>query len=137
MTTTPTPSPAPTVVLVDDDDFVREIMCAMLAGLGVTVIHEAGNGREALALLERLAPAPDFVICDVYMPDMDGIELMEELARLAYPGKVILLSGVNPETLQLARDIATGEGVQLVGAFLKPIPPEVLADALDLGGKRE
>lgn len=133
MTSTSSPSTAPSVLLVDDDDFVRQIMCAMLERLGVSTVLQASNGREALTLLQQLTPAPDFVICDVYMPDMDGIELMEELSRIRYPGQVILLSGVNPETLQLARDIATGEGVRLVGAFLKPISPEVLADAMGLG----
>jgi len=46
---------------------------------------------------------------------------------------VILQSGVNPETLQLARDIAQGDGIRLVGAFIKPVQPEALARALGLG----
>lgn len=125
-------NPAPSVLLVDDDDFVRALMCAMLARLGVTQVIEAGNGREALAALEDCEREPAFVICDVYMPDMDGIELMQALAQVGYRGQVILQSGVNPETLQLARDLATAEGVRLIGAFLKPIPAEVLADALGL-----
>jgi CheY-like chemotaxis protein len=125
--------PMPTVLLVDDDEFLRDLMREMLIQLGVTVVHQAGNGREALAVLGELAQPPEFLICDIYMPDMDGIEFVAELARLHYAGGLILLSGVNPETLQLARDIALGEGIQLVGAFVKPVQPEALAQALGMG----
>jgi CheY-like chemotaxis protein len=128
----PSMRPNPSVLLVDDDDFLREIMCEMLMQLGVTNIHQAGDGLKALSLLQELPVRPDFLICDIYMPDMDGIEFVGELAKLHYRGGVLLLSGVNPETLQLARDIANGEGIQLVGAYLKPIHPELLADALGL-----
>jgi CheY-like chemotaxis protein len=128
----PSMRPNPSVLLVDDDDFLREIMCEMLMQLGVTNIHQAGDGLKALSLLQELPVPPDFLICDIYMPDMDGIEFVGELAKLHYRGGVLLLSGVNPETLQLARDIANGEGIQLVGAYLKPIHPELLADALGL-----
>ncbi len=129
---TPSLRPSPSVLLVDDDDFLRDIMCEMLMQLGVTNIHQAGDGLQALSTLRALPTPPDFLICDIYMPDMDGIEFVAELAKLHYRGGVLLLSGVNPETLQLARDIANGEGIQLVGAYLKPIRPELLADALGL-----
>lgn len=127
------PRSMPTVLLVDDDEFLRELMFEMLSQLGVTVVHQAGNGREALAVLDELTQPPEFLICDIYMPDMDGIEFVSELARLHYAGGLILLSGVNPETLQLARDIAVGEGIRLVGAFVKPVRPEDLAQALGIG----
>jgi CheY-like chemotaxis protein len=123
----------PTVLLVDDDEFLRDLMREMMLQLGVTVVHQAGNGREALAVLSELARAPEFLICDIYMPDMDGIEFVTELSRLHYQGKLILLSGVNPETLQLAGDIALGEGIHLVGAFVKPVQPDTLARALGIG----
>ena len=127
------PRSMPTVLLVDDDEFLRELMFEMLSQLGVTVVHQAGNGREALAVLDELTQPPEFLICDIYMPDMDGIEFVSELARLHYAGGLVLLSGVNPETLQLARDIAVGEGIRLVGAFVKPVRPEDLAQALGIG----
>jgi len=130
---TAAPKPMPTVLLVDDDSFLRDLMGVMLNQLGVTVLHQAGNGREALTVLGELAQAPDFLICDIYMPDMDGIEFVAELARLAYPGGLILLSGVNPETLQLACDIAEGNGIRLVGAFVKPVNPDTLARVLGIG----
>jgi len=133
---TTAPNPMPTVLVVDDDGFQRDLICDMLNQLGVTVVHQAGNGREALTVLDELDErhqTPDFLICDIYMPDMDGIEFVAELARLDYPGGVILQSGVNPETLQLARDIAQGDGIRLVGAFIKPVQPEALARALGLG----
>jgi CheY-like chemotaxis protein len=130
---TSAPRPMPTVLLVDDDEFLRDLMREMMLQLGVTVVHQAGNGREALAVLSELARAPEFLICDIYMPDMDGIEFVTELSRLHYQGKLILLSGVNPETLQLAGDIALGEGIHLVGAFVKPVQPDTLARALGIG----
>ncbi len=121
--------PAPTfevstmsVLVVDDDAFSREVMQEMLAAEGITRIHMADNGRSALQALEAMASPPDLLVCDVFMPDMDGIEFMTELAQRQYPGDVVLVTGVDVGTLALARDIAAGLGIRLLGTFTKPLP---------------
>ncbi len=110
------------VLVVDDDAFSREVMQEMLAAEGITHIHMADNGRHALLALEAMPTPPDLLVCDVFMPDMDGIEFMAELALRQYSGDVVLVTGVDVGTLELARDIAAGQGIQLLGTFTKPLP---------------
>jgi adenylate cyclase len=64
------------ILLVEDDALQRELMCEWLVGEQWTV-HEAGNGREALALLR--ANKPDVILLDLMMPEMDGFEIVAAL----------------------------------------------------------
>ncbi|MCF8168335.1 MAG: response regulator, partial [Rhodoferax sp.] len=86
---------APSVLVVDDDEFAREVLGEMLNQLGVKEILTANDGRVALRVLSSLDPAPNFVICDVFMPDMDGTEFLDHLATRGYSGGIIMLSGVD------------------------------------------
>ena len=120
----------PSVLVVDDDAFSRDVLQETLAAQGILDIQTADNGRSALRLLEAMAIPPDLLICDVFMPDMDGIEFMSELAQRHYRGDVVLVTGVDVETLSLAREIAAGQGLRLLGSFTKPLHREVLARLL-------
>ena len=64
------------ILLVEDDALQRELMCEWLVGEQWTV-HEAGNGREALALLR--ANKPDVILLDLMMPEMDGFQIVAAL----------------------------------------------------------
>lgn len=122
--------PIPSVMVVDDDAFSRDVLQEMLAAQGILDVQTADNGRSALRVLEAMATPPDLLICDVFMPDMDGIEFMSELAQRQYRGDVVLVTGVDVETLSLAREIAAGQGLRLLGSFTKPLHREVLAQLL-------
>jgi len=79
------------VLLVDDHPIMREGLRALLADeRDVELVGEASNGRDALALTEQLAP--DVVVMDVAMPDMNGMEAARRIAD-AQPGvRVVALS---------------------------------------------
>ena len=69
-------------VIVDDEPLAREGLRMMLARhADVEVVGEAGGGRDGLAVVERLAP--DLLLVDVQMPEVDGLELV---ARLGLAG---------------------------------------------------
>lgn len=122
--------PTPTVMVVDDDAFTRDYVRELLQCSGITAVQTAANGRDALMLLSRRSGPPDFLICDVFMPEMDGFEFLEHLADQHYPGKVILMSGGNDSMLGLASDVALHYGIQLTGFFTKPLAQHSLARAL-------
>lgn len=80
------------VLLVEDEVFVRESVrgCISWEDLGFTVIGEAGNGLEALEIIR--VHRPDVVLCDIVMPEMDGVKLLQTVRAEGYDGKFIMLS---------------------------------------------
>jgi len=121
----------PSVLVVDDDPFSCELLQEMLLTLGITDVTVAGNGQEALRHLNDGA-TPDYLISDLYMPDMVGIDLINSLTTLPYRGGLILLSGVDVEMLSLARQIAQDQGLQVLGAVMKPLRLDQLSALLGL-----
>jgi DNA-binding NarL/FixJ family response regulator len=79
------------IVLVDDHGLVRAGMRALLAHIaGATVVGEADNGRDALALIEKLRP--ELALIDISMPNMNGLETTKRITR-DHPGtRVVILS---------------------------------------------
>ena len=119
-----------TVVVVDDDPFSQAIFRKRLAELDVSDIHVADNGKEAMLRLDAMARAPDFLICDIFMPDMDGIEFIGELAKRSYPGGLILVTGGNQSMLEVASDIASMSGLRLLASLHKPVTLHALRQAM-------
>ncbi len=113
-----------TVLLVDDHPFVREGIRSFLSDQpGFQVVAEASNGDEALHLSEKLRP--DFVLLDINMPDVNGIEILGNLRRSVPDTKVLVLTVHNSReyVLHVARAGAHGY-------LLKESPPEDLLAAI-------
>ncbi len=119
-----------TVLVVDDDEFSREVLRKKLSFWGVTDIHMAHDGCDGLAVLNAMTRAPDFLICDIFMPDMDGIEFIGELAKREFKGALILVTGVNRDMLEVAESMATMKGLRVLGTFIKPLHYEPLGQVL-------
>ncbi|HEY3158453.1 MAG TPA: response regulator [Vicinamibacterales bacterium] len=66
----------PVVLVVEDHEFAREALAALLSSIGYDVV-EAENGREALAVMAEEA-RPDVILLDLMMPVMDGWEFMKQ-----------------------------------------------------------
>ena len=94
------------VVIADDHELVRAGLRALLQlHADIEVVGEAGNGVELLALLERVAA--DVVLCDLHMPQMDGIECVERMQKQHPHVRVAVLS--MEESAQAVR-LATRKG---------------------------
>lgn len=79
-------------LVVDDDSQVRRTLGRVLKALGIASV-EAANGREAMLVLEEAGELP-MVICDIYMPEMDGLTLLKEILRRYPDTAVLMLTGV-------------------------------------------
>jgi two-component system, cell cycle sensor histidine kinase and response regulator CckA len=88
-----------TILLVEDEEGLRQLNARGLSSRGYTVL-EAGNGAEAIEVLESSQGRIDLVVSDVVMPEMDGPTLLREL-RTRNPGlKVIFVSGYAEDAFQ-------------------------------------
>ena len=87
----------PKVLVVDDSKVDRRLVCEFLRKESQWTVEDAANGAEALARMKD--SAPDLVLTDLNMPEMDGLELVNAL-RLHHPGvPVILITAYGSETL--------------------------------------
>ncbi|MFA6784754.1 MAG: response regulator [Sphaerochaeta sp.] len=86
------------ILLVDDESAVREGIRSRTPWerYNFTVVGEAGNGIEALEMIEELHP--DVVITDIRMPYLDGMELIKEIRSSHPPVTIIILSGYDEFT---------------------------------------
>ena len=80
-----------TVLIVDDHAPFRDAAREFLSGEGYEVVGEAADGASALA--EALRLAPEVVLLDVQLPDVDGFEVARRLQAAGHAGATILVSG--------------------------------------------
>jgi CheY-like chemotaxis protein len=110
------------ILLVDDDDAVRESLGLCLETLGYQVGH-ASDGRAALVEVARHRPAA--IVTDLQMSGMDGLTLLREMAMINRRVPVIAISGGSPEGLAAARRLGAAE------ALAKPVLDRDLASAIE------
>jgi DNA-binding NarL/FixJ family response regulator len=79
-----------TVLIVDDSDAFRAAARALLEAQAWVIVGEAPDGASGLAASSELAP--DVVLLDVGLPDVDGFEVAEALADTADPPRVVMCS---------------------------------------------
>jgi two-component system, cell cycle sensor histidine kinase and response regulator CckA len=81
-----------TILLVEDEEGLRVLNARGLTSRGYTVL-EAGNGVEAIEMLEKQGGHVDLVVSDVVMPEMDGPTLLKELRKRNPAVKIVFVSG--------------------------------------------
>jgi PAS domain S-box-containing protein len=85
-----------TILLVDDEEFIRELMVDVLGQAGYTVLT-AGNGEQALEVYRREQAQIDLIILDLIMPGMGGSKCLEELLKIGSQARVLIASGYSPD----------------------------------------
>lgn len=114
------------ILIIDDEAFSLKLLARQLARLGFTDVLCQERAQDALALLEAGEAHPDLILCDLQMPDMDGVECLRHLARLGYAGALVLISGEDPRVLQTAEKLAQAHRLDVLGALHKPVTTEQL-----------
>lgn len=112
------------VLIAEDQTLVRGALAALLElEPDIQVVAQAGDGREALDLVER--HRPDIVLADIEMPNTTGLELAAEIRRRAMPARVIILT-----TFARAGYLRRALDAGAMGYLLKDSPAGTLADAI-------
>lgn len=118
------------ILVVEDHAFQRTLLEQMLSGLGAQQVRSVANGKDALRLLSTGDEHYDIVITDLMMPEVDGIELIPALRKLALPVAVVLAS-VDLASLEMAAAIARAQGLRVLATIDKPLTPDKLRPVLD------
>lgn len=110
------------ILVVEDDSFQRRMVINMLRSAGVTSICDAENGRQALDLLHAAdTRAVDIAICDMDMPEMDGMEFLRHLGQEKAATSIIILSTLSSALLASVAKMSLAYGIHLLGVIEKPI----------------
>ena len=112
------------IVLADDQELVRSGFRMILdARPDLEVVGEAGDGAQAVALVERLRP--DVVLMDVRMPDVDGLEATRRIVAAGSPARIIVLTTYDADEYVFAALRAGASGF-----MLKDVRPTDLVEAV-------
>lgn len=118
------------VMVIDDSSMHRFSALNCLRAFGIGHLYEAVDGKMALDQLAQLQPTPAVILLDLEMPVMDGIEVLQQLAQHSCKPAVVLVSRSDEVLISAVATMAEALGIQLLGAFRKPVSPAELVDAL-------
>jgi DNA-binding NarL/FixJ family response regulator len=118
------------VVLVDDHPVYRQGLAKLLVECGVDVVAQAGNGADALRIVEETAP--DVIVMDLNMPGMSGVDVTRRLIERA-PSTRVLVVSVSAQEDDVTEAILAGAS----GYVLKDGPVEEVVAGIQAAARGE
>lgn len=113
------------ILVVEDDDFSRELVRYLLARHGYAVLEAEDGGRGVqMALMER----PDLVLCDLQMPVLNGFEVLRRL-RNDPTWRTVPIIAVTAFSMPGDRETALAAGFH--NYLTKPITPEIFVEQIE------
>jgi two-component system, chemotaxis family, chemotaxis protein CheY len=109
------------ILVVDDDETMRTLVCRMLKRMKVGGIVEANGGEQALERLEGAPAKLDLVICDWNMPGMSGMELFQRVHTAKPSLPFLMLTGRAD-----LDSVVAAKKAGVPGYIVKPISPQEL-----------
>ena len=114
---------AETILVVEDAEAIRKMVCAMLASNGFRVL-EAADGQEALRIAEDTRHCFQLALTDMVMPRMDGAEFARHLNRLRPEVRIVFMSGYTDNPMVRRTEEST------VSFLAKPFTADVLLETV-------
>ena len=115
--------PMATILLIDDEESVRSLFQVALERAGYRVLT-AENGKQGLCLLEH--QEVDLIFVDIFMPEMDGLELIPLLRKMRPASKIMAITGGSGRSnyLDMAKHLGADD------TLMKPFSLQELLDAV-------
>ena len=120
----------PRVLVVDDDEVLREALCTLLSGRGFEVVGEAGDGAQSVSLARERHP--DVVLMDFRMPGMDGLEATNLIKAEAPFVQSVVFTAYDDQTLDLEAARA-----DVYCLLVKGCSPQLMLDMVRQAARRK
>lgn len=131
MTTTATDNSQIRVLVIDDQTHVLKWVRNVLKTVGITKVTEVAGGRDALAAVSKPGAGFDLILCDLNMPEGDGIETIRSFGGLGLESAIAIMSMEGERVIETAGMLAGVQGLRTIGTIQKPLTVEKLAPVLD------
>ena len=118
------------VLIVDDEPTQRLAVDMMCRSVGASGARGFETGEAALRFLDETGTGVDLVICDLDMPEMDGMEFVRRLAAFPNPPALMILSGHARALLDSVERLGVAYGLRMLTSVRKPLTRQVLDGAL-------
>lgn len=122
------PGAARRVAIVEDDPWVRETVVQMTSRLGYEAVGVVPDDHVFSSLD---AVAPGIVVLDLSLGRADAVQVLNHLAGQGFDGAVMLISGIDPQTLDNVRAMGARRGLKMLPPLRKPLRSADLASALE------
>ena len=119
------------VLTVDHQHSHRRLLSTQLRDLGATAVLEAGDGAEALSVVDAHPGRIALIITDIDMPNMDGLALLRRIGERMPTVPTVVLSGLDEQLLRSVEAMSRAFGVNLLAILSKPGSMEALAAAIE------
>ena len=116
-----------TILVIDDDDLIREMMAGVLKNAKY-VVMSAENGNVGIDHIKKIS-VPDLVITDILMPDKEGLETISEIKEINPNIKIIAMSGGGQAKDMTFLDLAKHMGAH--HTLKKPFRPGLLLETVE------
>lgn len=114
------------VLIVDDEPGFAEFVADVVSGLG----HKVETAISDADFSAKYSTRTEIVFLDLFMPGMDGIEVIRYLAETRSKAAVVLMSGHNLAVLNSARELAEERNIRVLGVLEKPVSISAIENAL-------
>lgn len=118
------------VLVIDDQSHVRTYVREILRKVGITNVTDAEDGREAFAAVTQPGEWFDLILCDLRMPEQDGIETIRSFGALGLQSAIAIMSVEDKRVVETAGMLADVQGLRMLGTITKPITVEKLEPIL-------
>ncbi len=118
------------VLVVDDQLHVRRWTRSILRQAGITDVTDVADGREAIAAVTKPGDWFDLIICDLHMPERDGIETIRAFAALGLESAIVIMSVEDERVIETVGLLAEVQGLHLLGTVSKPLTTDKLGTLL-------
>lgn len=126
----PARMPFERALVIDDDPLFQIVISEGLRASGVAIVETANDGVEGLEALANADGDVDLIAVDLQMPNMTGVDVVRELARLGYRGSVIIISSEASNLRRSVENMAKLLGIDILGALGKPLDVDELNDLI-------
>lgn len=115
-----------TLLIVEDNYFQRTMLACLARSAGAAEVLEAGDGLQALEVLRNHAGSVDLILCDLDMPNMDGMEFIRHLVEIESSTALAITSAVDTSIVSAVQTMCQAYGITPLGVLAKPVTLERL-----------